>query len=130
MKNQLKDQQQFILDTLLPYKLDSSICAIEDKVCSYNMTDGRKCAIGKHMKKGEWQNLASSVSMLMRKYRNMLDEVFTKEFMSYRFSVEVLSAMQQYHDNVASGDIGNVNYYLTELEKHSGIEFPELRYMV
>jgi len=65
--------KEFILNTLLPYKEDLSLRGVKEgkegtNNCCYLTDDGKKCAVGKHMKKGPWQYSSLSVKTLLESY--------------------------------------------------------------
>lgn len=123
------NKRQFILDSLLPYKLDSSKCGMNEyKSCLYLTKDGKKCAIGQYMKDGKWQEEQASIKTIWSEYRNHLKDVFTEDFLSSGLKLEEMDAMQQYHDNLAKDDIWQLRRSLKTLEILSGFEFPELRH--
>lgn len=99
MKTQ-KQIKQFILDTLLPYKLDPTTCAVRDQLCQYLTEDGRKCAVGKYMKKGKWQNEQLAFDQLMDKYD--INKILYKKALGYDLDFEVWLVMQKYHDSIGS----------------------------
>ena len=114
--------RQFILDTLLPYKVNPELCAMQDNLCLYLTTDGRKCAVGKHMKKGEWQQFHGGFENLISSYPK---EIFlTKKALSHNLTNEIWCTIQDYHDNLA--DFKYV-YGVGELERLTQLKFPELR---
>ena len=123
----MKSQKQFILDTLLPYKEDPATCAIGDGECLYLTKDGRKCAVGKHMKKGKWQTKFSSVEDI--EYEFGLDKVLKKSALKQEFTIEQWNLMQQYHDNVAlSRRKVLINDKVKKLEESLNIDLTELKF--
>lgn len=88
--------KKFIIDTLLPYKVYPTTCAIQYDACLYLTSDGRKCAIGKHMKPGPWQKERCTVATLAKKYN--LKEILTGE--AAEVDLPILSLMQDYHDSL------------------------------
>ena len=124
----MKSQKQFILDTLLPYKEDSTTCAIDEgDVCEYLTEDGRKCAVGKHMKKGRWQTEFNSVTDIDEVFG--LKKVLKKSALKQGFTIEQWVYMQRYHDNVAL-DRGKVliNSRVEKLEESFNITLTELKF--
>ena len=121
-------EKKFILDTLLPYKQDPTTCAKnEEGGCSYLTTDGRKCAVGKHLIDGEHQMSALYVSSLF--YRYNPDDILTEEAKQQQISIDIWAKMQRYHDCVAvnfSNEI--INDVVKELEQLTGFELPELMF--
>ncbi len=120
MKN---DKRKFILDTLLPYKEDPTTCAKEDEMCVYLTDDGKKCAVGKHMKDGPWQKLENVFEDVLENYD--IGDVLTDEALEQGLSIEGWSAMQAYHDGIATG-ARYINKRAESLEIITGIRFPEL----
>lgn len=115
--------RQFILDTLLPYKENPKLCAFEDGECLYLTEDGRKCAVGKHMKKGEWQQFHGGFSNLISSYPK--ESFLTKRALSHNLTDEIWSTMQSYHDDLK--DLESI-YVVEDLEALTGLKFPELYY--
>tara|TARA_R110000796_G_scaffold207342_1_gene323647 strand:+ start:457 stop:822 length:366 start_codon:yes stop_codon:yes gene_type:complete len=94
----MKTQEQFIIDTLLPYKEDPETRAVnENEYCMYLTDDNRKCAVGQHLKKGEWQRFIGDVSMVDEEYD--IFEILTDEAKEQNLSVEDWGNIQNYHDN-------------------------------
>ena len=123
----MKSQKQFILDTLLPYKEDPTTCAIGDGECLYLTKDGRKCAVGKHMKKGKWQTEFSSVEDIEDEFG--LDKVLKKSALKQGFTIEQWTYMQQYHDNAGLGRVKVlINDRVEKLEQSLNIDLTELRF--
>lgn len=113
--------RQFILDTLLPYKKNPELCAKDCGSCLYLTTDNRKCAVGKHMKKGEWQQFQEGFSNLISSYSK--ESFFTKRALSHNLTDDIWCTIQCYHDNLA--EYGHV-YGVGQLESLTGLKFPEL----
>ena len=122
----MKTQKQFILETLLPYKQDPTTCAI-DGACKYLTEDGRKCAVGKHMKKGKWQTKVMGVVDMDREFG--LDKVLKKSALKQGFTVEQWELIQRYHDKCASySHIEVMNYRVEKLEESLNIDLTELKF--
>ena len=122
----MKTQKQFILDTLLPYKQDPTTCAI-DGACKYLTEDGRKCAVGKHMKKGKWQTKVMDVDSIDRKFG--LDKVLKKSALKQGFTIEQWGLIQGYHDKCASySHIEVMNFRVEKLEESLNITLTELKF--
>lgn len=121
------DKKQFILDTLLPYKENPKLCGYDNKDsrCMYLMEDGRKCAVGKHMKEGEWQREKVSYNILVQRYEPT--KFFTDEALAQNLSDDEWQYIQHYHDEVAAGYFTLANNVLDHLEQSTGQTFPELR---
>lgn len=123
----MKTKRQFILDTLLPYKQDPKTCAFIGGKCLYLTKDGRKCAVGKHMKKGEWQKSENSISGLLGDIGLELKDILTKEAVEQGLTLREWNALQAYHDSIGFGDAySDINLSVEHLEKVTGLKFPEL----
>lgn len=126
----MKDTRQFILDTLLDYKINTKNCAINSNGgCSYLTENGKKCAVGKHMVKGEHQYYEDSFIHLICKYNR--EEFFTKKALKQNLDNYTWSTMQSYHDALAyfsrgKADKQEINKYVYLLETHLDIKLPEL----
>lgn len=132
------DKRQFILDTLLPYKEDITKCAvIKYGSCEYLTDDGRKCAVGMHMKPGPWQLYVGDVVDLFEEYNS--EDILTDDALSMRFTAYDWKPIQKYHDTIANfhknqGDIiisPNVNKEaandaVRHMESIHNIKLPEL----
>ncbi len=115
--------RQFILDTLLPYKENPELCAISSiGNCVYLTEDGKKCAVGKHMKEGEWQKSEEIFIDLIKLYPKEL--FLTEEALSYNLTNAIWLAMQEYHDSLSIDDKVNSR----RLEELTGLKFPELEF--
>ena len=120
-------QKQFILDTLLPYKEDPSTCAIDGGECEYLTEDGRMCAVGKHMEKGQWQTEFNSFTDIADIFG--LDKVLKKSALKQEFTIKQWTYMQQYHDKVAiSGGKFLINDRVEKLEESFNIDLTELKF--
>lgn len=114
----MKTQEQFIIDTLLPYKEDPETRAVSRyDLCTYLTDDGKKCAIGKHLKEGNWQSYVGSVKALNEEFT--LSEILTDEAKEQNFDLKDWFDMQNYHDtfNVESA----ANQHLIRLEQNLNI---------
>lgn len=124
-----EETKQFILKTLLPYKEDANNCAYMEGRCKYLTEDGKKCAIGQHMKEGEWQDFEGDVRNLLIEYNR--SHIFTEEFLSHDLDLELMVNMQQYHDYTtdkpAKKHIDNV---VKMIELKLGIDLDELKWNV
>lgn len=114
--------KKFILDTLLPYKENPETCGDNGKGCVYLTEDNKTCAIGKHMKPGDWQNYSNNVSALFKKYKQK--DIMSEEWCKQRIPYKVAEYMQLYHDNIARGF--NNMYVVKLLEKHTGFNLNKL----
>ena len=119
-----KQKREFILKTLLPYKEDRSKCAVSKiaGTCLYLTEDGKKCAVGVHLKKGKWQHFRKG-------YRSLIDNfgknnIFKKSALKHELPDEAWDLMQKYHDALAIGYGSETR--LEQLEKLLGISLPEL----
>lgn len=128
--------KEFILKTLLPYKENPKLCAIVGNQCSYLTKDGRKCAVGRWMKEGEWQKYESSVLGLpLDKHKKdtenekiTINDVLIEEAAIMNFNINQWKFIQKYHDNLARYSIGtHLNRDVEYIEKEFEIELPELK---
>ena len=125
----MKTLKQFILDTLLPYKENPETCGYDEtyEQCVYLTEDGRKCAVGKHMLEGSWQNSSADVGTLDVKYG--LEKILKKSALEQNLMVDVWDNIQHYHDVVAlNKGMHSINHAVDLLEKELNIELDELRY--
>ena len=123
----MKTRKQFILETLLPYKQDPTTCAIDGGKCEYLTEDGRKCAVGKHMKKGKWQTRFMDVNSIDRVFG--IEKVLKKSALKQGFTIEQWELIQRYHDKCASySDIVVMNFRVEKLEESLNIDLTELRF--
>lgn len=116
--------REFILDTLLPYKQDPSTCAIDGLSCLYLTPDGRKCAVGKHLKEGEWQNKGGHAIDLFNTWGE--EAVLTEEALAQNIPLEIWILIQRCHDALAHKDLVSYNDDVCMLEEATGFKFPEL----
>lgn len=121
--------KEFVLKSLLPYKLDTNKCAINDGTCMYlDDETGNKCAIGQWMKEGEWQKEVVGIDTLLSEYNEYkLKEVFEQEFID-NYNTDLMFYMQRYHDQLAEGNYKKVNEITTQLEIMIKEELEELKY--
>ena len=118
-------QKKFILDTLLPYLEDPSTCGFDtDEGCLYLTKCGKMCAVGQHMKKGEWQTSKDCFNGLMLEWDSG-EEFLTEEALSMEFSDIVWTSIQDIHDAIAQGN--RYHYSLKRLEEVLEMELNELR---
>lgn len=124
----MKTKKQFILDTLLPYKQDVNLCAYYHGDCMYLLNDGRKCAVGKHMREGEWQHYGEGFLGLIKLYKE--EDFFTEEAFKMALNTEAWDAMQEYHDTLLVKKDRNLRINLTvdRLERATNLKFNELRF--
>lgn len=129
MATTLKQKRNFILKTLLPYKEDRSKCAVSKITgnCLYLTEDGKKCAVGVHLKKGKWQYDKNGYYSLINKFGK---KIFKKNALKHEFQDKVWNLMQQYHDSLAKGYAPlwytHPNACLKNIEESLGIKLPEL----
>jgi hypothetical protein len=126
----MKDKKQFILDTLLPYKEDPTTCATyvnERGVtrCSYLTDDGRKCAVGRWMKNGDWQNNRQPIYPMVVYGDYKLKDILMDEAVKIGLSVDEWVMIQKYHDAIAMGN-SNINGVVENLEGITSLELSEL----
>jgi len=124
----MKSKRDFILETLLPYKLDPSTCAIDSSgYCEYLTEDGRKCAIGKHMLPGIWQKYSRPLVALFMEYNK--EEMLTKEANDMNLKNIEWYAIQHYHDSIAKKHaIISKEQAVINIETTTGLKFPELHF--
>lgn len=117
--------RKFILNTLLPYKENPSLCAFikTDHLCMYLTEDGKKCAVGRYLKEGEHQQCRANVVELFKEYPPK--DILTEEAFNQYIPTNVWLLMQRYHDKTATNH--SVNDIVAELENETGFKFDELR---
>lgn len=124
--------KQFILDTLLPYKEDKTLLSISliGNGCSYLSHIGNKCAIGKHMKEGPWQQYSDWVGTLFQEYSE--EKIMSQDWLEQQIPTEVAQNIQQYHDALALPiphniyNANTVNHIVSHLERLTKFELSEL----
>lgn len=125
-QEQLKD---FVLKTLLPYKEDTSTCAM-NKVgeCVYLTKDGKKCAIGKWMKEGPWQQSNVDAWNLFDGYKSI--DILKDEAVKMDLNVAQWEALQAYHDGLSFSNHPKYKSAMLErvnrIERLFNIKVPEL----
>ena len=119
-------QRQFIIDTLLPYKEDRSLCAYDRETgsCRYLTTDGRKCALGQHFIEGNHQNHEGNAESIFYYYEP--DKILNEEAKNIGFSIEIWGEIQNYHDELSCNKYLEANRSLKALESMLDIELKEL----
>lgn len=119
--------REFILDTLLEYKLDPGKCAVYAAGCVYlDPSTGNKCAVGKHLIDGEHQKFLGNVVELFEIYST---DILTDNAKLQNISIPIWIEMQIYHDIIATNcSTEIINEILIRLENLTGFEFPELRF--
>ena len=122
-KKQIKN---FILKTLLPYKQNKDLCGFSSEgYCVYLTEDGKKCAVGRWLKKGKWQTADSDVETL---FRHHTDAILLKPAYDMGFTVSQWGSIQRYHDEIASSRPKSViNFVVSVLERKFDIELNELK---
>lgn len=92
------ETQQFILNTLLPYKNNKELRAFNDELtrCCYLTKDGKKCTIGQYLKDGEWQQFRGSVFGLNKKYG--LENILKEQALKQNLDLKTWELIQDYHD--------------------------------
>jgi len=95
-------KQEFIIDTLLPYFKDPSICGYNEKTyaCQYQTMDGRRCALGKWVRDEKIKSVISCGDA---------EDVFTNYSQSDILKSEAIDILnedewmivQSIHDNLA-----------------------------
>ena len=120
--------KEFILKTLLPYKEDPSTCGSEGGDCIYLTSDGRKCAFGKWMKEGVWQQPSDdNASGIIEEYG--AETVLMKEAFEMNFAGRQWNYLQSYHDSIAGGESNHyINTDVKTIERIFDIELPELKF--
>ncbi len=120
------DKRQFILDTLLPFLQDPSTCAMDSNGnCRYLTEDGRKCALGKHIRPEAYLPEMEGYGALMLDRHGM--DILTDEAKQYNFTIDDWYAIQNIHDGLANrrGTL-QMTRRIKELEEKMECEFPEL----
>lgn len=117
-----QSKKEFILKTLLPYFTGEEERAFNNNNCLYLTADGRKCAIGKWMKEGEWQHYTGGVCGLVEKYK--LEDILIEEALEQNLSLDEWREIQAVHDQLLTLDFQRL---WVPLEKATGLMFPELR---
>jgi hypothetical protein len=123
----MKSQKQFILETLLPYKQDPTTCGVFIGSCRYLTGDGKKCAVGKHMKKGPWQKSRKSVGAVLEKY--LEEKVLNKSALNQNFTLSQWYYIQSYHDCFSMQKAPSMlNSIVYKLEQSLNITLTELKF--
>jgi len=134
MENNKTIIKQFILDTLLEYKLDKNKCAFIDNEslgygerCVYlDKTTGKTCAIGKWMNPGPWQSIEASVDDVIDQFNDQ-EQMFKKRLLDLNFSVKALTLLQQFHDNIGLDMVNKNRHVIRDLEDMFEINLDELK---
>lgn len=123
-----EEQRQYILDMLLPYKQDVSICGWDenDKSCVYfDSRTKNVCVAGKMMKDpSEFSYSDESILNLIKDYgrENLLNE----EALRMNLPDEVIGQMQSYHDLLAKSRFISAMSVI-RIEKITGFKLDELK---
>lgn len=121
-------KKQFILNTLLPYKLDPSTCAYEFGRCSYLTEDGKKCAVGKHLREGKHQQSHLPVKNLFRAYGM---SILNNDAREQNITSLGWYFIQSYHDHlVLNYSPHSINNRVKKLENHFNMSLPELMFNI
>lgn len=121
-----KEIKGFILETLLPYKENPELCALEDGLCRFLTKDGKTCAIGRWMKKGKWQKMEGDAWDLFEKYNEK--DFFKKKARDMKFTDSEWDVIADYHDKISEEqDEAFINPSVDKLEEKFFIKLPELR---
>ena len=115
--------KQFIYDTLIPYFEDPSTCGYADNRCLYLTQSGQKCAVGKHMKPGEWQYSGNAIIDLVEDLK--LKEILTEKAFEIIPNPKIWQTMQKIHDNMAIMHIQTTSSCIRTLETQVG-KLPKL----
>lgn len=87
---------ELIKETIDFYTADPSRRAVRSYNCMYlDPHNGNKCAVGRCMEEGEWQNLYGSAEELFEMYP--LDKCLKPEFQNIQ--LEVWKDLQHWHDH-------------------------------
>lgn len=122
-----RKQRNFILKTLLVYIQDPKLIAFDGTYCKYLTKDGRKCAVGQHLKKGEWQKCSGTAGDIDDAWG--LENVLKAKAKSMNIPTYVWEHIQDYHDNLSEANFKgkqSVNEIVPKIEEDLGIKLPEL----
>ena len=124
-------KKQFIIDTLKPYFLDSTLCAVEGNTCKYLTKVGKTCAIGRHLDPThpnyrKVSHTRGDVFILHGRYN--LNNVLKSEA-KYILSIDEWRAVQVIHDNLADSfsNIPDIVFSIDALEKITHTDLSELK---
>lgn len=134
----MKTKKQFILDTLLPYKLNPDSCGFDKQraECAYLVNDDgeiKNCAVGKHIRKdfitnddrGNPLSFTGDVIGLFEYFNPK--NILTKEAFEQNLTEKEWVQIQKYHDNIASSKEVEANKAVVALECMTGLELKELK---
>lgn len=126
-------RQEFIIETLKPYFLDTTKCAIirigSGSFCMYRTEDGRKCAFGQHIRDEVYHE-----SMETNEASNVITEfgvnILSDEAVNQNLTGEQWNTIQRIHDKV-SGDstyeYPPLNTFLEKCEQYCMVDLTELK---
>ena len=120
-------KKQFILNTLMPYLLDPEIMGYnkEQKSCLYLTKDGKKCAVGKHMRPGPWQHHPGSFAAMISGGPCTMEAILTEEAFNANLSVREWTCIQRVHDDIREPRELLIQK-VEDLEEVSGEDFGEM----
>lgn len=130
--------KEFILVHLLKYKNDTSLCGFnEEEGCQCFTKDGKNCVIGSLMKPEAESLVDSSASFYSLvnygAYSVDLSLIFKEEYLPIvqdEDNMEILGAMQDYHDSLIGTSKVFINEMVDKLEEVTGFNLNELRYEI
>jgi hypothetical protein len=116
----------FIIKSLLKYKLNKEECAIDSsRCCVYLSDDGKMCALGQYMKKGDWQNHFDIITNVFKKFGEK--KIMHKKWLNQKIPLPIAKLMQSYHDYIARGvDNTFINDVVEELEEKTKFKLKKL----
>ena len=118
-------RQEFIIDTLKPYLLDSSLCAVKNGQCKYRTGDGRMCAVGKHIK--EYQDRFDNGYFLLDQVLAVPD-VLTPEAAAQNLHGYQWGSIQAVHDRIGLEDLSKiVAVEINRVERLCEVDLTELK---
>jgi hypothetical protein len=117
--------REFILDTLLPYFLDPTTCAVNGDACEYKTKDGRMCAVGKHIDPDKYSPAMQGDAGEL--FADFGMDILTKEAQEQNIPEDIWFVMQGVHDGLAMKNHDNVVDRIRNLEYATGFSFPELK---
>jgi hypothetical protein len=123
-------QHQFITKTLEPYFQDPDNCGHDGKRCQYRTKDGKKCAVGQHIRDEAYSDTLEDNTASYILHPDRMD-ILTDEAIAQNLSISTWQCMQQIHDSIAQGwsrytVLRNIN----RLSRLSGLDFQNLKDMV
>lgn len=137
MAKSRKEIRNFTIKTLLPYKKDMTKCAMlgGTSVCVYLAYNGNKCAVGRWLKKGEWQEFRGGVinlkGYLERELGKKFEDILLKEarevYYSLNKDIKFFSLLQDYHDHLSHQNYSKVDSIVDKLEDYLELDLTELK---